>query len=52
MHVQRFAGYTDTRPSCARIVATVVGNDSANSLHGGAGNDIIVANGGNDTIFT
>jgi len=51
MHVQRFAGYTDTRPSCARFVATVVGNDSANTLHGGPGNDIIVANGGNDTIF-
>jgi hypothetical protein len=51
MHVQRFVGYTDTRPSCARIVATLVGNDNSNTLHGGPSNDVIVANGGNDTIF-
>jgi Ca2+-binding RTX toxin-like protein len=50
VYVQRFAGYNDKRPACARYIATVVGNDSANDLNGGSGHDVVYAGGGNDTI--
>jgi hypothetical protein len=49
-YAQRFAGFNDTRPGCARYIATVIGNNSANVMNGGSGHDVIYAGGGNDTI--
>ena len=50
-YAQRFAGYNDTRPACARYIATIVGTDGANTLHGGPGHDVINAGAGDDTIY-
>jgi hypothetical protein len=50
VYAQRYAGYNDTRPSCARYIPTIIGNGNANDLAGGPGADIIYAGPGNDTV--
>ena len=48
---QPFAGARDTRPSCARFIATRNGTPGADTLNGSAAHDIINAHGGNDTVY-
>jgi RTX calcium-binding nonapeptide repeat (4 copies) len=47
---QRFAGYKDTRPSCARYIATRVGTSQGETIAGTSADDVIHAFGGNDTV--
>jgi hypothetical protein len=48
---QGFAGYSDERPSCARVIATRSGSAGPDVIHGSAQLDVIHAFGGNDTIY-
>lgn len=45
-------GSARARPKCFGKTATIVGNNSANTISGTAKNDVIYAGGGNDTIKT
>lgn len=47
---QLFAGYTDTRPSCARYIATRVGTHGSDTIEGTPADDVIHAFGGNDSV--
>jgi extracellular elastinolytic metalloproteinase len=50
MDLAELAVYGTVRPTCMGKPATKVGTDSANTINGGKGDDVIVGLGGNDTI--
>jgi hypothetical protein len=39
VYLERFAGFNDTRPACARYIATIVGGDGDDVLDGGSNFD-------------
>ena len=48
---QRFAGPEDRRAGCAGFIATKVGTNANDTIHGSASDDVITGLGGNDMLY-